>query len=88
MPYDSEMQKVKRHCISSNAKMCTACRRPKPFMAPGTSMMSGHDNLIPSKVKTNLLLLRASSESLKSCRIIFLQVSGRVVKSVIVLLGT
>ena len=50
-------------------------------MAPGTSMMS---NLNSPKLKTSLLLLRASSENLQSCRIIFLQESGRVVKSVIV----
>ena len=35
-------------------------------MAPGISAISGQASLISSKVKTNLLLLRASSEHLEA----------------------
>ena len=46
--------------------------------------MSGQADWISFNVNTNLLLLRASSESLASCLTIFLYGSGKVVRSITV----
>ena len=48
-------------------KCSTACRRPKPLMAPGTAVISGQAALISSKVKINLSSLRASNDNLDNC---------------------
>ena len=57
----------------------TACRRPKPLMAPGIAVISGQAALISSELNINLSSLRASSDNFDSCWIILLYGSGRSV---------
>ena len=57
------MQKLNVVVVPMRSKCPIACRRPKPLIAPGISAMSGQTDLISSRVKTNLLSLRVSSDN-------------------------
>ena len=64
------MEKCKKFIdvvVPVKPKCSTACKRPKPLMAPGIVSMCGQAALISSKVKINLSSLRASNNNFDNC---------------------
>ena len=66
---------------------CTACKSPKPFIAPGVLAISEQAFSMSLKVKIScsLFLLKASSDNFASYLTIFAQGSGRSFRLLMVL---